>query len=665
MTDYVVGLEQLDATMLATAGGKGANLGELSRIGGVRVPAGFCVTTGAYEQAVSGDPALGELLEGLSRVAVDDTTGIRVAGMRIRDTIEGITVPTDIAEEIGRRLTALGADEAYAVRSSATAEDLPTASFAGQQDTYLNVAGRDAVLQHVRRCWASLFADRAITYRVQHGIDHRHVRLAVVVQRMVVPEVAGIMFTADPLTSDRKTIAIEAGLGLGEALVSGLANPDRYTVREGRILNRTVSAQGIAVRPAPEGGTREEHLDAVQGSAQKLPDTAILHLAGLGRTIEAHFGGPQDIEWAFAEGAFSVVQSRPITTLFPVPGPQDGANHVYMSFGHQQMMTDAMTPLGMSFFQTQLGPTPLVEAGGRFFIDMAPDLAAPVGRRVVMASLRRIDPLIDSAVRDLARRPGYLKGLSKGGPRFFSLTNNAGYFTWRLPVEAVRLYRRNDPGTIPALVAGHDATLEELRRRLARLSGDAVFEAVLDDVKELGVAVTAPESMAVVYVGMYALSWLNRKMAKWLGRKGAGDAFAQSVGNSVTSSMGMALLDVADAVRSRPAVMAALPDLPDATFFDALASVAGGDAVAQVLRDFLEAYGMRCSGEIDITRPRWSEAPSTLVPVLLSTLRNLEPDARTTRTEQARREADALQRTLIDALRRRPGDDGRRLGPYG
>ena len=350
------------------------------------------------------------------------------------------------------------------MRSSATAEDLPTASFAGQQDTYLNVSGRDAVLQHVRRCWASLFTDRAIAYRLQNRIDQASVQLAVVVQRMVFAEVAGIMFTADPITSDRTTVSIDAGFGLGEALVSGLANADNYTVRDGTIVDKKVATQAIAVRAAPGGGTEQEEIGAERQSVQKLPDLEVLRLAGIGRAIEAHFGRPQDIEWSYADGTFFIVQSRPITTLFPIPGPRDGKNHLYMSFGHQQMMTDAMKPLGLSFFQAQFDETPLIEAGGRFYIDMAPDLASPVGRRIVLASMGRIDPLIDSAVRRLTRRKDFMKGLARGGQRYLKM--NAGYFTWRLPVEAVKLYLRGDPGTVPALTARHDAALEDLQRRL-------------------------------------------------------------------------------------------------------------------------------------------------------------------------------------------------------
>ena len=219
MAEYVVGFEQINSTMFAVAGGKGANLGELSRLRGIRVPEGFCVTTDAYVQAVERSAELVPLLEKLSHINSFDTEGIRAVGARIRDAIETTPVPAGVADEIGRQLARLGEQGAYAVRSSATAEDLPTASFAGQQDTYLNVSGREAVIRHIRRCWASLFTDRAITYRLHNRTAQAGVQIAVVVQRMVFAEVAGIMFTADPITSDRMTVSIDAGSGLGEAMV--------------------------------------------------------------------------------------------------------------------------------------------------------------------------------------------------------------------------------------------------------------------------------------------------------------------------------------------------------------------------------------------------------------------------------------------------------------
>ena len=253
MGRYVLGFEEIDATQVALVGGKGANLGELSRIDGIRVPAGFCVTTDAFRRVMAEVPSIDDRLDRLSRLEPDDREAIRTLSAEIRRTIEAIAIPDDLAAAITRSLAELGEQAAYAVRSSATAEDLPTASFAGQQDTYLNVVGPAAILQHVSRCWASLFTERAVTYRLRNGVDHRRVRMAVVVQQMVFPQAAGILFTADPVTGNRKVASVEASFGLGEALVSGLVNADIYTVRDGEIVARAIGTKKLAILASPGG----------------------------------------------------------------------------------------------------------------------------------------------------------------------------------------------------------------------------------------------------------------------------------------------------------------------------------------------------------------------------------------------------------------------------
>src|SRR3954470_24330590 len=239
MGRYVLEFQEIDQTQVAVVGGKGAHLGELSRIEGIRVPAGFCVTTDAFQRIIAEAPSIEDWLDGLdrlSRLKPDDREAIGALSAEIRRTVEGIAIPDDLAAAITRPLARLGEETAYAVRSSATAEDLPTASFAGQQDTYLNVVGTAAILQHVSRCWASLFTERAVTYRLRNGFDHRKVHMAVVVQQMVFPQAAGILFTADPVTGNRKVASVEASFGLGEALVSGLVNADVFKVRDDEVV---------------------------------------------------------------------------------------------------------------------------------------------------------------------------------------------------------------------------------------------------------------------------------------------------------------------------------------------------------------------------------------------------------------------------------------------
>jgi rifampicin phosphotransferase len=389
---YVVGLQEIDQTRVAAVGGKGAHLGKLSRLEGVRVPDGFCVTTDAFRRILAEAPSMDDRLDRLSRLNPDDREAIGTLSAEVRRTIEAVAIPGDLAAAITRALAQLGEQAAYAVRSSATAEDLPTASFAGQQDTYLNVVGPAAVLRHIGRCWASLFTERAVTYRLRNGIDHRKVHMAVVVQRMVFPDAAGVLFTADPVTGNRKVATVDAGFGLGEALVSGLVNPDVFKVRDGEVVAKAVATKRRAVHAVAAGGTREVAIEPPRRERPALTDAQVVRLVQLVRRIEAHLGRPQDIEWCLVDDDFQIVQSRPITTLFPVPAAPDRENHVYLSVGHQQMMTDPMKPLGLSVWQLT-AMAPMHEAGGRLFVDVTRRLAAPASGAALLDLVGRGDPL--------------------------------------------------------------------------------------------------------------------------------------------------------------------------------------------------------------------------------------------------------------------------------
>ncbi len=381
MNKYILFFQKIDRSKFMVVGGKGANLGELSRIKGVQVPEGFCVTTEAYKKITENNQELNSLLDALMRLKAEDRKNISNISAKIRMAIERMPIYEDIAEEIVGYLKKFGKKDAFAVRSSATAEDLPTASFAGQQDTYLNIIAKEAILKHISKCWASLFTDRGVIYRIQNGFDHCKVHLAVVVQKMVYPQVAGILFTADPVTYNRKVLSIDASFGLGEALVSGLVNADNYKVRNGKVIDKKISTKKLAIYALKDGGTKEQEIELEQQNSQALTDEQILQLEHIGRKIEEHFGYPQDIEWCLVDDTFYIVQSRPITTLYPIPEANDRENHVYVSVGHQQMMTDPMKPLGLSLWQLTAA-RPMYKAGGRLFVDVIDDLASPVKRDI-------------------------------------------------------------------------------------------------------------------------------------------------------------------------------------------------------------------------------------------------------------------------------------------
>jgi len=648
MSSYILGFQEIDKTKLAVVGGKGANLGELSRIEGVQVPEGFCVTTEAYKEIIGNSEEFNSLLDQLAILKADNRKGIGETSAKIRKAIEEIAIPKGIDNEITRHLEQLGERNAYAVRSSATAEDLPTASFAGQQATYLNITGKKAILKFISKCWASLFTDRAVIYRLQTGFDQRKVYLSVVIQKMIFPHSAGIMFTADPVTSNRKVVYIDAGFGLGEALVSGLVNADNYKVREGRIIGKKISVKKLAVFASAEGSTKQQEIGLDQQNAQTLTDKEIIELARLGREIEAHFGKPQDIEWCLYEGDFYIVQSRPITTLYPIPEANDLENHVYVSVGHQQMMTDAMKPLGLSFFLLTT-PRPMHKAGGRLFVDFAPLLASPDSRETIINTLGQSDPLIKDALTTIVEREDFIKSSPDDKKEPSSGKSNKVIST-----SGFRTQIENDPTIVSDLIRNSQTSIEELKQNIQTKSGADLFDFILEHIRQQKKAFSDSQGLRVILAAMDASQWINEKMKEWLGEKNVADAISQSVPNNITSEMGLALLDVADVIRPFPEVIGYLQHLKDENFLDELVKYDGGQEAQDAIHDFLSKYGMRCAGEIDITRTRWSEKPTTLVPMILSNIKNFEPNASHRKFEQGRREALKKEQELLDRLKQLP-----------
>ncbi|HKW46578.1 MAG TPA: rifamycin-inactivating phosphotransferase [Gemmatimonadaceae bacterium] len=618
MSRYVLDFEEIDQTRVAPVGGKGANLGELSRIEGVRVPPGFCITTDAFRRIISEVSSIDDRLDCLSRVKQDDHEAIRTLSAEIRLTIEEAPIPDDLGAAIDQSLVRLGSDAACAVRSSATAEDSWTASFAGQHDTYLNVVGRAAILEHVSRCWASLFSERAVTYRLRNGIDGRKALMAVVVQQMVSAQAAGVLFTADPVSGHRKVSAVEAVVGLGEALVSGLTNADVYKVQDGQIISSVVRQQA-------------------------LTDGQVVRLTELGRRIEAHFGRPQDIEWCHVDDDFLIVQSRPITTLFPIPESNDREHHVYVSVGHQQMMTDPMKPLGLSIWQMTT-PRPMAEAGGRLFVDVTNMLASAVSRPALVQGFSRSDPLLGDALQTIVDRDLVELRPDDGPPVMPPGT---------VPTPPID----TDPAIVSELIGRSEESVAVLKREIATKSGQELLDFIQADIQELRRILFDPRSHRVFMTAMEATWWLNAKLQEWLGEKNAADVLTQSVPNNVTSEMGLALLDVADVIRPHPEVVSFLERTEDEDFVNTLPRLAGGREARDAILAWLEKYGMRCVGEIDITRPRWSERPRTLLPVLLGNIRNFEHGAAKQRFDQGREEAMQKEEELLARLRALPNGE--------
>lgn len=648
MGSYVLSFQEIDKTQLLLVGGKGLNLGKLSQIHGIQVPAGFCVTTEAYQKALEQNEVFHALLNQLTLLKVEDRVQIREISRKIRKIIMEVEIPSDVGKAVAHYLSRFGEEHAYAVRSSATAEDLPHASFAGQQDTFLNITGKEAILQHISKCWASLFTDRAVIYRMQKGFDHSQVYLSVIVQRMVFSHASGILFTADPITSNRKALSIDASFGLGEALVSGLVSADCYKVQEDKIVDKRIATKKLAIYGREEGGTETQQLDPDQQKTQTLTDQQILQLARIGRQIETHFGFPQDIEWCLVDNTFYIVQSRPITTLYPIPEANDEENHVYVSVGHQQMMTDPMKPLGLSFWLLTTN-APMRKAGGRLFVDVTHMLASPDSRKMILGGMGQHDPLMKDALMTIIERGDFIKFLPTDKREQSSDISDKSL----LP-KGSRTQIENEPTIVSDLIKRSQSSIEELKQNIQTKVGSDLFDFILEDIQRLKKILFDPQSSAVFMAAIDASSWINDNMKEWLGEKNVADTLSQSVPNNITSEMGLALLDVADVIRPYPEVIHYLQHVKDDNFLDELVKIDGGQETQDAIIAYLNKYGMRCAGEIDITKTRWSEKPITLVPMILNNIKNIEPNASYRKFEQGRRVALKKEQDLLDRLKQLP-----------
>ncbi|HTN18029.1 MAG TPA: phosphoenolpyruvate synthase, partial [Chitinophagaceae bacterium] len=635
MSNYLVHLKQADSSGISTAGGKAANLAELCKIADIRIPDGFCINTTAFVQVLNRLPKIHELLDQLALLQLTDRKDIARLSVAIRQTIEEATIPADLAAIIAAHVDP---QKTYAIRSSATAEDLPSASFAGQQDSYLNIRGKAPVLEHISKCWASLFTERAILYRIQNGFDHRKVYVAVIVQEMVFPQAAGILFTADPRTGNRKHAIIDAGFGLGEALVSGIVSADQYTVEDSTIVRKTIAEKKQQMVVAPNGGTEIQALDSLQQRQQVLTSAQILELEKLGRRIEAHFGTPQDIEWCLADGLLYILQSRPITTLFPLPEEQDNELHIYISVGHNQVMTDAMKPLGLSFF-LMTTRAPMKTAGGRLFIDVAWTLTTAEGRKRLIEGFGKTDHLIRDALEQAAESIPLMATDDKSP----SVTSIA-------PAPSCP----EDPDIVEELIRKNEASVASLKQEIRSKSGLDVFNYIQEDLEELKRISFDPQSTALIMASMNAALWLNEKIQDWLGEKNVADILAQSVPHNITAQMGLDLMDVADRIRPYPQIVDYLQQTKDEHFLEQLPCYEGGAEISNTILSFLDRYGIRGTGEIDISRPRWAEKPLTLIPALLSNISIFAPGESRRKFEQGLQEALQKETTVLQRLQQLP-----------
>jgi len=315
------------------------------------------------------------------------------------------------------------------------------------------------------------------------------------------------------------------------------------------------------------------------------------------------------------------------------------------------MMTDPMKPLGLSFFLLTT-PAPMRKAGGRLFVDVTPQLASPDSREILLTTLGKSDPLIKDALMTIITRGDFIQSLpdDQKVPSSGKINKGKPYAGFQTQIE-------NGPTIVTDLMMRSQASIEELKQTIRTKSGSNLLDFILEDMQQLKKILFDPHSLGVIMAAMDASTWINEKMNEWLGEKNAADTLSQSVSNNVTSEMGLALMNVADAIRPYPEVIDYLQQVKEDRFLDELDKLEGGKEAQDAIYAYLDKYGMRCAGEIDITKMRWSEKPLSLVPMILNNIKNFEPRASSRKFEQGRREALKKEQELIDRLKQLP--DGR------
>lgn len=661
MEKFILSFNDASATNLSLSGGKGANLCKMTQAK-FPVPTGFIVTTLAFQAFLDSLKEVEMFQNYMGRIAVD-SNNIAETSHQIRLLLENTPIPEIISTEIKTSLSEFDSNQYFAIRSSATAEDLPHLSFAGQQDTYLNIAGNDQILDHIRKCWSSLFTERAISYRNENQITHTDVQMAVVLQMMVYPQVSGILFTADPISNNHQVMAINASYGLGEAIVSGMVNPDliKYSKLKEKILDYQVADKEMMIEAIPGGGTIRKNVAKELSTIPALTDAQIQQLTLLATNVENYYKVPQDLEWAIADERLYLLQTRPITSLFPLPTPKPGDEnlHIYFSFGHAQMNTNPISPLGLSFLQLllpfgrpslKMAYSPyLLEAGGRLYADLNTILNNKIGRKAFPTIIHVAEPVSANQIQHLVTTPDFLERNQIPSRKFqFSAARE-----WLIPligrvVKALFFDRMDD---VPNKVMKRNQhALEMYREKLENTpipAKIALIEEISARIFYERVVINAP----LIGAGFVSQKMINENLVDNK-QKDLLKKVQRGLEGNITTEMDLVIADLADGLSSEPELVKLFHKIVNG-------EVAWNDKVLHAFPlfevkwcTFMQKFGMRVPGEIDIALPRWQNQPQSLLQMLLSFVENQGSNGHRERFARLNEESTNARHEILLSLKK-------------
>jgi len=610
---YILKFEDITLKDKDSVGAKAFNLSSISDLG-LNIPKGFCIKSNMFHHIIVSNEKLQNLIDNLTFLKDDNEGKITTYSEEIKEVIMSIDFEEAFVSQLGSTIEEFGKDTRFAIRSSAMNEDSIEKSFAGQYESYLNVQGIEEILEKVKECFASVFNFRSLIYK--DSISYEDFRFSVLVQEMVDAEYSGVAFSADPVTSDRSSTIIEVVKGLGDNFVSGKKNAQRY------LLFKENLVKGFNYK-------------------KELIDTdMIFEIGHTIKRISEKMNVPQDIEWCIKEKKLYVLQTRPITTLFPMPQKKDNNKRVYMSIGHLQVMTNAMKPLGISVFQLA-SQFELDVIGDRMYADISHDFTKRSGMKMIKQKVKNMDPLMTKYVESIFDNKKLLSELPKGEP---NLLKGTSFVPWIK--NAIILYITKDYNKIKETHKSFDESSLELESRLQRAAINEIPRTIMEDKEELSKIVYNDLMFGAILLNLYLSNWLDKSGLKLFNIPNITKKLSRSIENNVSTEVGLALGDIADSIRDNKEAKKYILSANTKCFIEGLKKINGSEEIIQRYEQFIEKYGFRCSGEIDITRDRWKENQEQLRTFIISNLKTLTKGEHYTYYNEGKAEVEEILNSL-------------------
>ena len=615
-------LDEITRRDIKKVGGKGANLGEMKH-SKLPVPNAFCITTRMYDEFIINNNLGKYITDRINNVTIKSLDKV---GNSIREKIKEGKITKELEIEIKRALNKFPQNTYFSIRSSATVEDSQYTSFAGQQDTYLNVQGLENIKESIIECWASLYTDRSILYRRQHNIKDKDISMAVVIQQMVKSEYSGIMFTADMVTGNRNTISIDAGFGLGEALVSGIITPDSYKVNKEslEIIEEYISDKKYAIIPKEEGGVENTLLEGNISKKRVLTDFYIEKLARLALKIEKLYKTPQDIEWCIEKNQIYIVQSRPITSLFPIPNQisHKKGTKMYLSFSHIQMTTNTMSPLGQDIMRLLMRidevsiedykPKFLVSAGGRLYLDISSILNYRLFRKIVPEVLRNVDENIGESLKQVLDKKEFRKSIIKD----MSIRKSVKTY-YKIPIKTYKNFKFKDSSNNVEEVT---KLIEDKIQKINKLyefegSNKEKLEFIYTNTVFMKNALN--EIFTEILPGIVAMKKLSSIEQDLFGNDSYTSDIFKGIEGNITTNLGLLIGDLGDIAREDEEIIDILNNKDYQSLIKRVNENQNIDEFKNLFNIFMKKYGSRVAGEIDIKVPRWNDNPESVAKYIM------------------------------------------------